>query len=281
MLLLLLIITSSYSYSYSCHGLNTNSNTSNTNSSRQRQQVIRTVTAQSASDITALATLRYNEWMTDQEVRRDAFTAATYEMFQERAAQQSIVFLAMMNTMGTSTTTTTTNGSNRKSKEEPAGAVELSPIELDQVLLNQGQGQGQGSNSNNVDNNHHQFLYATDLVTASQFRRQGVAAALMKAAEQHCFPGHLLLHVEPNNSAALTFYNKLGYRTIESDDDIEGYLLDLGRLTENTGTKGQLLLAKSSLEVRVGKEKQPEISGMGFGSKGKSSIKPVGKSKRR
>ena len=269
MLMMLLFITSSYS----CHGLNINTST-------YTNTIIQVRAAQSASDITALATLRYNEWMMDhqEEVRRDAFTAATYELFQERAAQQSMVFLAMMN-MGTKAKGSNTSKSkNSKSEEEePAGAVELSPIELDQVLLNQ----GQGSNSNNVDNNHHQFLYATDLVTASQFRRQGVAAALMKAAEQHCFPGHLLLHVEPDNSAALTFYDKLGYRAIEADDAIEGYLLDLGRLTENAGTEGQLLLAKSSLEVRVGKDKQSKISGMGFGSKRKSSVKPGRESKRR
>ena len=271
MLMILFFITSSYT----CHGLSTNTNTNiNTNSMQVRA-------AQSASDITALATLRYNEWMMDhQEVSRDAFTAATYELFQERSAQQSIVFLAMMN-MGTKANKGSSSNSKSKNskseEEEPAGAIELSPIELDQVVLNQ----GEGSNSNNVGNNHHRFLYATDLVTASQFRRQGVAAALMNAAEQRCFPGHLLLHVEPNNSAALMFYDKLGYRAIEADDAIEGYLLDLGRLTENAGTEGQLLLAKSSLEVRVGKEKQSKISGMGFGSKIKSSVKPGIESKRR
>jgi len=235
MMLLLLILTSS------CHGLN-----------------IQVRTVQSASDITALATLRYNEWMMDEEVRRDAFTAATYELFQERAAQRAVVFLATM-------------GSKR---EEPAGAVELSPIELDRVLL---PASNQGNN-----NNPHQFLYATDLVTAIQFRRQGVAAALMKAVEQHCFPGHLLLHVEPDNGAALAFYEKLGYRKIENAHDIVGSVLDLERLTDNAGTKGQLLLAKSSLEVDSNDE-NPKIRGMGFGSKSASaskSIKPKSKRSR-
>ena len=53
----------------------------------------------------------------------------------------------------------------------------------------------------------------------------------------------LLLHVEPTNHVALNFYRKLEYQD-HFHHAVSNRLLNVEQLTENTGTKGQLLLGK-------------------------------------
>ena len=176
----------------------------------------------SSDDVFALADLRYEEWIQDAfpDTSRHGFRLATAELYDERQSQGAIVFLAKQR-------------SSPEQRPIAVGAAELSPIELQGVYT--------GTN----DKEGASCLYVTDVVTAKQYRRQGIAKALMEAVEEHARSKQkctqLLLHVEASNTAALHFYRKLGYDQVVQEG-MEG--LDLDVLADNACTQGQLLLCK-------------------------------------
>ena len=203
-------------------------------------------------DIVDLANLRFDEWIHDDTVSRSSFAMATADMVQERSAGGAIAFLAKLS--GT-----------------PVGAAELSPLEFANTSL-----------SNNA-------LYVTDVVTSKEYRRLGVASALMTALETTAKTlgvAELFLHIEPNNTAALHFYQspQIGYRIPQQ---LKG--LDTKHLAENAGTVGQLLLSKvltegshasptrntvlSSDDGKLSRNTGMAGGGTGFGSSVKFNLK--------
>lgn len=212
---------------------------------------------QSRSDMIDLGDLRYQEWVMqeDPEARPSqmAFRMATAEVQQERMAEnKAVAFLARDNSV-------------------VVGSAELSAIEL----------QGCDNNNEVESSSKCRYLYVTDVVTASAHRRKGVAATLMEAVEQHALELHdrykqstvLLLHVKPDNEAALGFYKALGYEVIVSAiKSLEG--LDVDRLAVNAGVKEQLLLSKTLKEggtpasKKATKKNKSKASKRGGGGKG-------------
>jgi len=180
---------------------------------------------QKPEDVIALADLRYDEWIEGvfDDTSRASFRAASQEIVQQRTEGGATAFLAFL-----------------KVKDDAvvvAGAAELSPIEIEGAVRN---------NRFLAMTMKKRMLYVTDVVTASTYRRQGIARALMKAIEDAAVAKagtHLLLHVEPSNTAALNFYIKIGY-TKELPDYCTA-TLDMDRLAENACTEGQILLSKS------------------------------------
>lgn len=205
------------------------------------------------TDVLALANLRYDEWIKPyyaDTTSRAGFQTATAEILEERAQQGAVAFLAAL----------------REDDQDGTivGAAELSPVEL--------QGTSKRENENN-DSSYStiRILYVTDVVTSKNHRRKGVAQALMMkmeevAADKGC--SNLLLHVEPSNDAALRFYqSKLGY--CEPDEEILASL-DVHRLAQNAGTKGQILLGKTvTARLKQSTVQTPfkNMPGQGFGSR--------------
>jgi len=230
---------------------------------------------ESASDIQDLADLRYNEWIVNDEddgtsttttntVSRHAFRCATAEIHEERSLEGAVAFLAR---------TSSSAGDN-----QAVGAAELSPIELQGAILFC-DSNGNTSINNQSHDRSNRILYVTDVLTAKDHRRKGVARALLHAMEEYAVHRVdrttllnnddnlpilqqsssstsavlLLLHVESSNHAALKFYRKLQYdenngnlqasvaALVAADGDCQ---LDCDRLAENAGTVGQVLLGK-------------------------------------
>lgn len=181
-----------------------------------------------SDDVAALANLRYDEWIgeTFPDTSRHGFQRATAELYEERALQGAIVFLAKQ-----------PSSPDPQSPTVVVGAAELSPIELRGAYTFAG-------STTTKDRIQTDCLYVTDVVTAKRYRRQGVAQALMEAAEEHARSkvdcSQLLLHVQASNTGALQFYRKLGYRPVSK---MKG--LNVQTLAENAGTAGQLLLRKT------------------------------------
>lgn len=170
---------------------------------------------QTESDVTALADLRYNEWIANlgpDAPSVEAFRGATAELQAERAAGGAFSFIAWQDP-----------------HQVVLGAAELSPLEIDGALKIPAD----------------KMLYVTDVVTARQYRRNGVAAALMMAMEDEARiqqTSYLLLHVEEGNEAALCFYRtRMGY--IDPTSDLLSRI-DTELLHKNTNTWGQTVLAK-------------------------------------
>ena len=103
----------------------------------------------------------------------------------------------------------------------------------------------------------------------------------MNAIEQHALAKQekqqstvLLLHVEPENEAALGFYKALGYGIVTAaEDSLKG--LDVDQLAVNAEVKDQLLLNKALLEdaapsapKKSNKNKKKKASRGGGGGKG-------------
>jgi ribosomal protein S18 acetylase RimI-like enzyme len=226
---------------------------------------------QSNSDLIALADLRYQEWMTEEscaETSRPSLTAfrmATAEIQQERIAQNAVVFLAICKS-DDGIVAMNENGNG----DAVVGTAELSSIEIEGCW--------------GEDPAPCQCFYITDVVTARNHRRKGVAATLMMAMEEHAMALHqqhhqrisrdtnmqeplvLLLHVDPSNVGALCFYESLGCKVYSSavveSDLLNG--LNLDRLSENAGVQGQILLFKS-VKSRKPTRIRRQSQGKGFG----------------
>jgi ribosomal protein S18 acetylase RimI-like enzyme len=185
-------------------------------------------------DVTALADLRYDEWMAplaSNAPSKPAFRAATAELHAERVIGGSVCYLARR---------------DHYDKTVVVGAAELSPIELQGALLLSAT--TVSSASTTAKATAPVMLYVTDVVTDRKHRRQGVAASLMRELEVQAAKlgaSQLLLHVEEDNTSALSFYQSIGYIS-PSPSVLE--CLNVDRLAENTGnTVGQVLLCKPVL----------------------------------
>ena len=247
--------------------------------SAEEEQVVVVRPVTSASDVLELADLRYNEWimvpdsMTHDHgggVSRHGFRCATAEICEERSSQGAVAFLARL--QQDHSNISSDSDSSSSSRRVAAGAAELSPIEL------------QGA----VRDSNVRMLYVTDFVTVQEYRRRGVARALMRALEEYAISASftaagvdddftevlvgaadtrkkateksptraksavmvaptsvlLLLHVEPSNHVALNFYRKLQYHENFHHGAVGHTILNVEKLAENAGTKGQLLLGK-------------------------------------
>ena len=190
---------------------------------------VRPIAPRDTTDVRALADLRFDEWIAGiyNDTSRSAFQAATAELYQERAAQGAVAFLACSD-----------------SDDEVMGAGELSPIELEGVI---GLEHQSSSRSHKDPKPQYTALYVTDVVTAKRHRRKGVALAIMQAMEDYAqnqvVASCLLLHVRPTNAQAMAFYtNKAGY--FDELSIPSALCLDAQRLAENSGTTGQVLLCK-------------------------------------
>ena len=248
-----------------------------------------------------MADLRYNEWIlqsndddgnnssSDDDTHshshhrpppsRSSFRLATSEIYHERTAEGSTVFLAMM-------TEEEVVDSNHDGDDIPSqrvvavGAAELSPIELKGVF-------NEKDHAAIVD--IIKPMYITDVVTSSSYRHRGIGSNLMHFIENYAWMEKgtriVYLHVAMENVGARTFYERLGYRDVvvvdrRADDDecaeesnnsqvgreggigssslvevdgveyafsrIEDGLIaiDYDRLAENAGTVGQILMMK-------------------------------------
>jgi ribosomal protein S18 acetylase RimI-like enzyme len=167
--------------------------------------------------------VRYEEWIKSDDEHstrpsRDAFRYATIDIYAEERPD-AMLFLA-----------TKKNG-------RVVGSAELSPMELENGSL----WITDCSSDDDV-----KVMYVTDVVTDRDHRRQGIAATLMKEMESHAIQHHgvkyLVLHVVPDNVAAQRFYETLGYSEVLPFE--LSLILNVERLAENAGTKGQLLLSK-------------------------------------
>jgi ribosomal protein S18 acetylase RimI-like enzyme len=183
--------------------------------------LVRPVTT--VDDVMTLADLRYDEWIVPSPYHnttsRASFRAASAEIVAERTREGAKAFLAFR--------TETKRGST--TVVEAMGAAEVSPIELQDATID-----------------HRKFLYVTDVVTAQRFRRRGVAKALMNAMEEAVEPPctHLVLHVDPSNTAAMHFYQSPQVRYNKPTPEVL-QTLDVERLARNAGTVGQILLVKA------------------------------------
>jgi ribosomal protein S18 acetylase RimI-like enzyme len=200
--------------------------------------IIQVTPVTTPQDVHDLATLRFNEWICDeQEISRAAFGMATADIFQERVVGGAVAFVARI--QGT-----------------PVGAAELSPMEMIHVLCGDDQGRT--------------LCYVTDVVTCRDHRRMGIGEALMVAIEQKATTigvTELFLHVNPDNEPALHFYQsqRLGYGPPQR---LEG--LDIDRLAENAGAAGQILLSKvlspMSPIIQPRFQTSQKMGGGGFGT---------------
>lgn len=247
-------------------------------------------------DITSLADLRYDEWMRKDPnpPKLSNFRLATSEIYHESKREGSTVFLAtiMSNTSNNHRYTTTT----------VVGAAELSPVELKGVFTIAGKNAALFGNVNAIISEA-MPLYVTDVVTSSAHRRLGIGSKLMDAAEKtarEMGSRFQFLHVEHDNIGARTFYERLGYVTVDiemvqgeaaattngngiilfSHDDGEFVreplisttsngngsrnliAMDCNRLAVNAGTVGQLLMMKQLASFSTS---PPKIA-RGFGS---------------
>jgi ribosomal protein S18 acetylase RimI-like enzyme len=175
-----------------------------------------------------LADLRYNEWIlqsndddgnnssSDDDTHshshhrpppsRSSFRLATSEIYHERTAEGSTVFLAMM-------TEEEVVDSNHDGDDIPSqrvvavGAAELSPIELKGVF-------NEKDHAAIVD--IIKPMYITDVVTSSSYRHRGIGSNLMHFIENYAWMEKgtriVYLHVAMENVGAKRFYERLGYR---------------------------------------------------------------------
>uniref|UniRef100_A0A7S1BAQ9 N-acetyltransferase domain-containing protein n=1 Tax=Corethron hystrix TaxID=216773 RepID=A0A7S1BAQ9_9STRA len=194
-----------------------------------------------SADRHALADLRFDEWIIeeggngDSFQSRQAFRMATTDIMEERKG--AVAFLARTDDTNT-----------------PVGAAELSPIEVEDVVISCEDGNCKPPS----------ILYVTDVLTSRDHRRKGVAMSLMEAVEAEAIVrsgSHLLLHVDPDNSAALKFYQqkKIGYKSPSSELMKQ---IDALKLAKSANTVGQILLSKV---LPKPKKKRLKTAGKGFG----------------
>jgi ribosomal protein S18 acetylase RimI-like enzyme len=227
-------------------------------------------TVETNEDWNALADIRFDEWIKKDggTTSRQAFQLATRDIYKEERPN-SLLLLA--------TTTTTqqeergaapddddddNNNKGFKKKDKGfkkkdkgfkktnkkvdaatnnvvvvVGAAEMGPYELEEAI----------SKDAPIS-----ALYVTDVVTRSSFRRQGVARMLLQGMEEHAANvmgvTHLVLNVAHDNTSAIRFYETLGYHALSTDTMQH---LDVAKLEDAAGTKGQLLLEKALVDDTI------------------------------
>jgi ribosomal protein S18 acetylase RimI-like enzyme len=227
-----------------------------------------TALSEGPSEWNHVADLRYDEWIDNDHKKQDddhqhrttsttrttpsrmAFRLATIEMCQERCAQGAIIVAV-----------------RDRHSFEWLGCGEASPIEMREAAVVVENNVETTRSTRDVDGTATTTtqvvvdLYVTDVVTAAQHRRKGIARALMTALEQYA--DRLWLHITAENVSARLFYESLGYREYKNDnrnDDentdpnnratlIPGgchnsMMIDAEKLAEASGPIGQTLLWK-------------------------------------
>ena len=244
---------------------------SNNNSNKVQVSIIN-----SNYDILSLADMRYQEWMANDPNPPSLhnFRLATLDIYNERSGDGAVVFLAKMYSHDDSDSIGGVGSSVAKS----VGAAELSPIELQNVIITTSHDIGITTNPTNTTNdpndNHHHFLlqYVTDVVTSSTARRLGIGSTLMTTLETTAWEMGtrcLLLHVENDNMQARRFYERLNYTPvghgasrllIDNDGDGVSHVveIDVDRLELNAGTAGQLLMMKVLSEPNSHSQEEEE-----------------------
>ena len=270
---------------------------------KTNEVVVTASPVQTQADIVALADLRYDEWIANDNASdgddypssdpplpsRYAFRMATAEIAAERTEGGAVAFLAKLAAAGTQPTAhTNTDGKSDDitvlSKGLPVGAAELSPIEFDGAITRQLSQDKDTSTAQQPTR-----LYVTDVVTSSKHRRMGIANTLMDALESFALEKFgtdtmLYLHVKNDNAAAQKFYQnpKRGY-VAPTSEQLQN--IDVRRLEDNAGTAGQILMCKSlldcSLPVQQEKNDKDNVRGFGGASKGKTATKKFSKRKKR
>jgi ribosomal protein S18 acetylase RimI-like enzyme len=254
---------------------------------------------QTQADLVALADLRYDEWIANDDVAgayasdagddpsslsssnpllpsRYAFRMATAEIVAERTEGGAVAFLAGLRMPPP---TNNDGGNDVNAMYIPVGAAELSPIEFDGAITLQ-----QSENDDAVLPTIVQpptRLYVSDVVTSSRHRRMGIANTLMDALELFALDKFgadtmLYLHVKKENVAARKFYEnpKRGYAAPTSKQ-LEH--IDIGRLEDNAGTAGQILMCKS---LDCGQLEKKNTKTRGFGVAAASGRIPKKSNKR-
>ena len=75
--------------------------------------------------------------------------------------------------------------------------------------------------NNNKDHRGERQLYVSDLCTHPNFRRRGIARAMVSACEVSCVDmdrTEVFIRVETSNHAALTMYQDMGYILMSMND---------------------------------------------------------------
>ena len=169
LLLLLLLLLLSLATRPAAHGF----------SISQHDSVVRIQKVESDDDWNALADIRFNEWIaqkndhqggTTKMTSRNAFRSATREIYNEERPR-SILFLAKKRRRRRPAASLRDPDNGKEKDDEEVvvvGAAELSPYEVEMALC-----PGSAISA----------LYVTDVVTDSQFRRQGIARAMMQEME--------------------------------------------------------------------------------------------------
>ena len=248
---------------------------------------------QTQADIVALADLRYDEWIANDDASdvddnplssdpplpsRYAFRMATAEIAAERTEGGAVAFLAQLAVAGMQPTANTDgkiDNDTALSKGVPVGAAELSPIEFDGAITRTQQSRDKDTSTAQQPTR----LYVTDVVTSSKHRRMGIANTLMDALESFALEKFgtntmLCLHVKEDNVAAQKFYQnpKRGY-AVPTPEQLQN--IDVRRLEDNAGTAGQMLMCKSlldcSLPVQQSMDDKNNMRGFGGTSKGKQT----------
>lgn len=212
-------------------------------------QIARVATEQDWRDF---ADLRYDEWIVGSDHNndgrptptRDAFRCATRDIYLEERPQ-SILFLAKKK--DPSMQDNKRDDTAMTSSTAAGGAAEMSPYEVEAGwrLPPKVQEEEESSLSSSPTPTIGRVFYVTDVVTAANCRRQGIARQMMidleKCAKEDLGVTHLVLNVKDDNIPALQFYRRLGYLD-PTQELLE--VLDVSKLEEEAGTLGQLLLGK-------------------------------------
>ncbi|OEU07393.1 hypothetical protein FRACYDRAFT_197724 [Fragilariopsis cylindrus CCMP1102] len=262
-----------------------------TDTNTNTKSIIDVDVVKTQSDIIALADLRYNEWIKNENAQqrrrplsqpsRYAFRMATKEIYEERSMDGSIVFLARL---------VVDNDDSISARQKSVvgkvvGSAELSPIEFNGATINIKLREDEEEEENNEnyedEEERHKYLYVTDVVTSSKHRRMGIANSLMDTLEKYAYNDEeqeeyndnnindnnennnnkktmitLFLHVKVDNDAAQTFYSssRRGY-CIPTSNQIQN--INITQLEENAGVSGrgqepQILLCKVLTEDNSG-----------------------------
>ena len=271
--------------------------------------------ATTQSDILALADLRYDEFMIAESCSnptntpkyrlpsRYAFRMATLEIFEER--RSSTVFIARPQRRQLGVPVLTEEEEETEDEDVVIGSAELSSIEFENnvvtlhttkkansIRINQSDTDDDGTtnnaNTNCCNNRHYNFLYVTDVVTSSKYRRRGIANALMHTLEHFAIQQQqqqqqhdnnnnnntivsvvLFLHVKQENMAAYNFYTnpQRGYRRPDPDLFQEYCTINREMLEHNAGItrqtepEQQQILLYKQLDVPIISAKKEKKNG--------------------
>jgi ribosomal protein S18 acetylase RimI-like enzyme len=230
-------------------------------------------------DWIAFADLRYDEWIVPPSnsstgnrgssgssivvPSRRAFRCATRDIYLEERPR-SILVLAKRRKQQDDKH----DDDDPKQEMVVMGGAEWSPYEVEAGLV------APTTTNDSTTSSSFSAGYVTDVVTAVPYRNQGIGRLIMTTLEtlavrsatattsttttttipidaqrQPPKTHFILLHVHPDNASALRFYQQqLGYTTTTTTTTLQSSelekMLDIGKLEQEAGTEGQILLVK-------------------------------------